>query len=92
MLLTLHGPLPGAPVRPEPFLVPGLRVTAQGEAGPAAWCEVEFRQEQTLWRQRAVAVRLGGGSFVATLRAPVQSAGTPAWDAALRAASTVRRA
>lgn len=92
LLLTLHGPLPGAPARPEPHLVPGLRVTAQGEAGPAAWCEVEFRQEQALWRQRAVAVRLDGGSCVATLRAPAATAGTPAWEAAFRAASALRRA
>jgi len=92
LLLTLHGPLPGAPASPEPFLVPGGRVTAQGAAGPVAWCEVEFRQEQALWRQRAVAVHLEGGTLVISLRAPVQSVATPAWRAAVDAAATVRRA
>lgn len=92
LLLTLHGPLPGAPPSPAAFVVPGVRITAQGTSGPVAWCEVEYRQEQALWRQRASSVHLEGGSVVTSLRAPVQSAQTPAWCAAMVAAATLRRA
>jgi hypothetical protein len=92
LLLVLHGPLAGEPARPEALLAPGLRVRAQGEAGDAAWCEVEYQQEQALWRQRVIAVRLERGSLVAALRAPVQSVDTPAWAAALDGVSTLRPA
>lgn len=92
LILLLHGPLPGAPADPEDLLAPGLRVDAQGEEAGLRWAEVEYRQEQALWRHRSVAVSLDAGTLFASLRAPAQSVGTPAWDAAVGAVSTVRPA
>lgn len=89
LLLRLHGPLPGAPATPGPLLPDGHRVTAEGRAGAVAWLEVEFSQEQALWRERAVAVALPSGALLATLRAPAHSVGTPAWAAALEAVGGV---
>jgi len=93
VLLFAQGPLPAGSSPSEVQLTgPGQRVDRQGRDGDLSWVELAFHQELMPWRARHCVALLGEARLLVTIQAPEASVDTPAWQAALEAAKTVRPA